>query len=185
MRPSAVRSLILGLALTCAGSVFAQAGPLSVSVSAQPPAPVPVRDAAWKLLAGYQLGGGYGLEAALGDGSRQGMSIGGLSAAGDVRMRAWSLAGSHTHSFDRRWSVTGKLGFGSGLADLGRLGIPLGSLTPLPGPLSARTDVLMGLGVGYNTGRGFGLRFEYENYGAAGAPAGARDQWALSLRYSF
>lgn len=181
-----VRWAMAGLALAGATVAFAQTSPLSVSVTTAPPTPsTPARGAAWKLLAGYQLGGGFGLEAAWGEAPRHGLATGGLSAAGDVRMRAWSFSGLTSVALDRRWAVTGKLGFGNGLADLSRLGVHGGTGTLPYGLPGARTDVLWGLGLGYSVGRGFGLRFEYENYSLGGAPAGARDQWAVSLKYSF
>jgi hypothetical protein len=180
-----VRWLMTGVALAGAGSAFAQTGPVTLSVTTPPPAAsTPTRGAAWKLLAGYQLGGGFGLEAAWGDAPRHGV-ISGLSAAGDVRMRAWSFSGLTSYPLDRRWAVTGKVGVGSSLSDLSRLGVHGGVGGLAYGAPGNRTDVLWGLGLGYSVGRGFGLRFEYENYSLGGTPSGARDQWAVSLKYSF
>ena len=147
------------------------------------------RGAAWKLLAGYQFSQTFGLEAAYGDLGRYGFASGvpGLSAAGDVRMRAWSLAGTSSLALGKSWSVTGKLGVGNKLAELGRVSGPLAG-SPWAGQGAGRSDLVLGLGLGYSVGRGFGLRFEYENFGTAGgAGQGAvkTDQWAVSLKYSF
>ena len=147
------------------------------------------RGAAWKLLAGYQFSQTFGLEAAYGDLGRYGFASGvpGLSAAGDVRMRAWSLAGTSSLALGKSWSVTGKLGVGNKLAELGRVSGPLAG-SPWAGQGAGRSDLVLGLGLGYSVGRGFGLRFEYENFGTAGGAGQGSvktDLWAVSLKYSF
>ena len=59
-------------------------------------------------------------------------------------------------------------------------------LTITPAGGAGRSDLFLGLGVGYSAGRGFGLRFEYENYGVTGLSTGGKsDHWAVNLRYSF
>lgn len=193
------RVLIAGsTALLVAVPAFAQTQPASaptpvmtlVSAEAPPLGGTTVnRDAAWKLLAGYQFSQTFGLEAAYGDLGRYGFASGvpGLSAAGDVRMRAWSLAGTSSVALGKSWSVTGKLGVGNKLAELGRVSGPLAA-SPWVGQGAGRSDLMLGLGLGYSVGRGFGLRFEYENFGAAGGSgqgATKADQWAVSLKYSF
>jgi hypothetical protein len=146
------------------------------------------RGAAWKLLAGYQLTHAFGVEAAYGDLGRYGYLSGmpGLSASGDVRMRAWSLAGTGSMPLGAQWSVSGRFGMGNNPADLSRFSNPGWAAAGLVG--TGRSDLFLGLGVGYSTGHSFGLRFEYENYGIA-SPAGAsgtkNDHWAVNLRYSF
>lgn len=186
------------LALLTAVSAFAQTpgalqpAPAVTLVTADPPQPggtAANRVAAWKLLAGYQFSQSFGLEAAYGDLGRYGFASGvpGLSAAGDVRMRAWSLAGTSSLALGKSWSVTGKLGMGNKLAELGRLSSPMAA-SQWGAQSSARSDLMLGLGLGYNVGRGLGLRFEYENFGAVGASSqGAvkADQWAVSLKYTF
>ena len=170
----------------------AQPAPVLTLVTADPPQPggaAANRGAAWKLLAGYQFSETFGLEAAYGDLGRYGFASGvpGLSAVGDVRMRAWSLAGTSSLALGKSWSVTGKLGVGNKLAELGRVNGPL-AVSPWASQNSGRADLMLGLGLGYSVGRGFGLRFEYENYAAAYGPgqgAVKADQWAVSLKYSF
>jgi hypothetical protein len=167
------------------------AGPISMSVygaSPQLPQLPPDRSAAWRLLAGYQFSQHFGFEAAYGDLARYGHAAGGLSALGDVRMRAWSLAGTGSLPLGKTWSLIGKVGVGSNVPDLGRVGSPLGTTTWGSSGLGGRSDTFLGLGLGYSVGRGFGLRFEYENYGALGGLGGngaKGDQWAVSLKYSF
>lgn len=186
------------LALLAATSVFAQtqsvapAPPIVTLVTTDPLPPGGAafnRGAAWKLLAGYQFSPSFGLEAAYGDLGRYGSAYGvpGLSAAGDVRMRAWSLAGTSSVALGKSWSLTGRLGVGHKMAELGRVSGPL-AVSPWGVQGVERSDLLLGLGLGYSVGRGFGLRFEYENFGGVGGagqgPVKA-DQWAVSLKYSF
>ena len=181
-----------GLAVQPTVPVHAQAAPavtLTGTTEAVPAGAATNRGAAWRLLAGYQFSNTFGLEAAYGDLGRYGYASGipGLSALGDVRMRAWSLAGTGNLALGKSWSLTGKVGLGSKQAELGRFGGPFAA-TPWTAQGSARSDLLLGLGLGYSVGRGFGLRFEYENYGAAGAGGNGvakGDQWAVSLKYSF
>ena len=186
------------MALLAATSAFAQAQ----SVAPTPPVvtlvsadPLPQggaavnRGAAWKLLAGYQFSQSFGLEAAYGDLGRYGFASGvpGLSAAGDVRMRAWSLAGTSRVALGKSWSLTGRMGVGNKMAELGRMFGPL-AVSPWGVQGVGRSDLLLGLGLGYSVGRGFGLRFEYENFvgvGGAGQGPVKADQWAVSLKYSF
>ncbi len=186
------------LALLAASSAFAQ----TQSVAPAPPVvgmvtadPLPQggtpanRGAAWKLLAGYQFSQSFGLEAAYGELGRYGFASGvpGLSAAGDVRMRAWSLAGTSSVALGKSWSLTGKLGVGNKMAELGRLSGPL-TVSPWGVHGVGRSDLVLGLGLGYSVGRGFGLRFEYENFGSLGGASQGpvkADQWAVSLKYSF
>lgn len=183
------------LATLPAAPVHAQAAPAAPAVTltgtteAAPAGATSNRGAAWRLLAGYQFSNTFGLEAAYGDLGRYGYASGipGLSALGDVRMRAWSLAGTGNLALGTSWSLTGKVGLGSKQAELGRFGGPLAA-TPWAAQGGTRSDLLLGLGLGYSVGRGFGLRFEYENYGAAGGAGNGvakGDQWAVSLKYSF
>lgn len=182
-----------GLALACiAVPAHAQLTTrATVAPAAEPGAarlPDASRGAAWKLLAGYQLSPAFGLEAAYGDLGRYGYMSGmpGLSAAGDVRMRAWSLAGTGNMALGSQWSLIGKVGLGTNPADLSRFSNPAWAGAGFYG--NGRSDLFLGLGVGYSVGRGFGLRFEYENYGIGGLSSGAgvkSDSWAVNLRYSF
>jgi hypothetical protein len=98
------------------------------------------RGAAWKLLAGYQLNHSFGLEAAYGDLGRYGYLSGmpGLSASGDVRMRAWSLAGTSNLPIGAQWSVTGKLGMGNNPADLLRFSNPAWAAAGAAGELALK-----------------------------------------------
>jgi hypothetical protein len=177
------------MAAFCATSAFAQ---LTTRASIVNPELAPgraaenSRGAAWKLLAGYQLSHSFGLEAAYGDLGRYGYLSGmpGLSASGDVRMRAWSLAGTGSLPLGNQWYVTGKVGMGNNPADLSRFSNPAWTAAGAAG--AGRSDLFLGLGVGYAAGRGFGLRFEYENYGVTGVSTGGKsDHWAVNLRYSF
>jgi hypothetical protein len=148
-----------------------------------------VRGNAWKMLAAYQFNHHFGFEAGYRDLGRYDFAsrLAGLSAAGDVRMRAWTLAGTGYLPLNRSWSLSGKVGLGSNATDFSRTnglsGLPAG----IGSAANGRADVMLGLGLGYSLGAGIGLRFDYENFGAAGAgkEAAKSDNWAVSLKYSF
>lgn len=188
-----LHGLVTAAILAATGSTAALAqGALRTGLAAPAVTESPATGArapAWKLLAGYQFTQTFGLEAAYGDLGRYGYLSGvpGLSAAGDVRMRAWSLAGTGSLALGSRWALIGKLGVGANIADPARAAGMVGALPW--GPVGApRSDLYLGLGLGYAVGRGFGLRFEYENFGrgALAADAATRnDHWAVNLRYSF
>ncbi|MBL8382261.1 MAG: outer membrane beta-barrel protein [Burkholderiales bacterium] len=146
------------------------------------------RAPAWRLLGGYAFSPSFGLEAAYADLGRYGYLSGapGLSAAGDVRMRAWSLGGAGQLPLGARWSVTGRVGIGANLSETARAGLQGGA--PWSAIATPRSDLYLGLGLGYSTPRGFGLRFEYQNLGKGGSTGDAAsrsDHWAVNLRYAF
>lgn len=189
-----VRSGLLCVLLAAGGGLaFAQQAPsggVGLRAVDAPSLSRADRGNAWKLIGAHQFSPSFGLEAAYGDLGRYGYASGvtGLSATGNVRMRAWSLAGTGQLALARDWSLSGKVGVGGNLFDLSRVGGPLGPSPWLPNPSIGGADLLLGVGLGYYFGRGFGLRFEYENYGAArlpGSSAPRGDNWAVNLRYSF
>ncbi|MFN0160480.1 MAG: outer membrane beta-barrel protein [Burkholderiales bacterium] len=144
------------------------------------------RQQAWRLLAGYQFTPALGLEAALGDAPRSPVTGLGLSAGGDLRLRSWALSGTGQLPLSQSWSVLGKVGVGSARGDLAATSSLPGAFATLPLGQAPRSDTFMGLGLGYNVSRSFGLRLEYESYGGGlGLNNPRGDNWALSLKYSF
>lgn len=144
------------------------------------------RQQAWRLLAGYQFTPGLGMEAAIGDTPRGPVSGLGLSSGGDLRLRSWALAGTGSLPLSRSWSLLGKVGVGSARGDLAATSSLPGAFAPMPFGQAPRSDTFLGLGLGYNLSRSFGLRLEYESYGGQlGLNNPRGDNWALSLKYSF
>ncbi|MBL8380447.1 MAG: porin family protein [Burkholderiales bacterium] len=194
-----MRNRVLGCLLAaCALPAMAQLAPPATSpagfgsgLSASPGPGLPVqnkenRQQAWRLLAGYQFTPALGLEASLGDAPRSPVTGLGLSAGGDLRLRSWALSGTGQMPLSRSWSVLGKVGVGSARGDLAATSSLPGAFTALPFGQAPRSDTFLGLGLGYNVSRSFGLRLEYESYGGGlGLNNPRGDNWALSLKYSF
>ena len=195
----AVLTALLLLATSPASAQLYAGGGLGYARAAQPNSALGAgaaingrdsRDTSWKLLGGYQFSQAWGLETAYTDLGRFGYSVSvpGATTTGATRLRALSVAGTGTLPLSRSWSLMGKLGLSSNRADAGSTSASFGGLTASISGSANRTDVIYGVGVGYNFDQRFGLRFEYENFGATGRFGGGdvkSDNWALSLKYSF
>lgn len=145
------------------------------------------RNTAVKVYGGYQFTPNWGLEAQLSDLGRFGYNacVGAACGSGSVGLRQWSVAGTATHTFANRYFVFGKLGvtWNQARGDTPCAGAVCGS--SLGGN---RSDLLAGVGVGYQFTRDVAMRLEYEHFGKAVSGNGysARtDSWMASLRYSF
>jgi len=121
------------------------------------------REDSWKLYGGYQFNPTWGIEL--------GYTDLGQYRGGDIV--SYTLAGTGTMPLNERWSLLGKLGAAANRPDA-------------PGT-SDRTDVLVGVGVGYSFNRNLGLRLEYEDFGKvsdSGDSSRGRNL-GLSLKYGF
>ena len=122
-------------------------------------------ETSWKLYGGFQFNPTWGLELGYTDlGSYRGSDI-----------ESWSLAGTGTLPLGERWSLLGKLG-----AAWNR---------PNFAGASNRTDLLVGVGVGYRITRNLGLRLEYEDFGKlSNVSTGNNSRGSnlgLGLKYAF
>lgn len=99
------------------------------------------REDSWKLFGGYQFNRTWGLELGYTD----------LGRYRGADIETWSLAGTGTQPLGERWSVFGKLGAAAN--------------RPHFSGSSRRTDLLVGVGVGYTFTKNIGLNLEYEDYG--------------------
>lgn len=123
------------------------------------------REDSWKLYGGYQFNPTWGAELGYND----------LGRYRGADVESWTLAGTGTMPLNERWSLLGKLGVAMN--------------RPQSAGLSDRTDLLMGLGVGYTLSRNVGLRLEYEDFGKLaknGIGSDSRgNNVSLSLKYMF
>ena len=122
-------------------------------------------ETSWKLYGGYQFSPMWGLEAGYND----------LGRYRGARLSSGTLAGTATMPFGDKWSLLGKLG-----AAFNR---------PRFAGSSNRTDLLLGVGLGYSFTPHVGVRLEYEDFGklsksAVGGDAKGRNV-GLSVKYSF
>ena len=98
--------------------------------------------------------------------------------SGSYKPESWGLAATGTIPLANNFYLMGKLG-----AAFNRLsGSNFGG--------SNKTDLLAGVGVGYNFNANWGIRGEYENFGKIAKDINGGgdikgDDWAVSVKYSF
>jgi opacity protein-like surface antigen len=118
-----------------------------------------------KLLVGYQANQNFGVEVAYND-------FGGYRGA---NAKAWSAALVGTMPVDPHWDIFGKLGATENRTTLAGSG--------------RHSDILAGVGVGYNVNKNVAVRLEYEDFGKLPTDlAGNRwkaTNWGLNVKYSF
>jgi OOP family OmpA-OmpF porin len=146
------------------------------------------RDTSWKLYGGYQFTPNWGLELQYSDLGRfnYNVSAGALSGNGTYKADQWSLAGTGTLPLNQNFYLFGKLGFSAN--HVSSSNVTVGGVT-VTSSSGNKTDLLAGLGAGYNFNKNIGIRLEYENFGKlANVQNGGSikgDNWAVSLKYSF
>lgn len=95
-----------------------------------------------------------------------GAPINGVGMTSDARAYQWGLSGTGTFPIADKWFARGKLGVSSNHVDdsngvvTGPGGTALFSISS-----SSKTDVLAGIGIGYEWSRNFKTRLEYEYFG--------------------
>lgn len=123
------------------------------------------REDSWKLYGGYQFNPTWGAEFGYND----------LGQYGGADVEAWTLAGTGTMPLNQQWSLLGKLGVASNRPQYAGAG--------------DRTDLYVGLGVGYSLSRNLGLRLEYEDFGKLSknglGPNSRGNNTSLSMKYMF
>ena len=145
------------------------------------------RSTSFKLYGGYQFTPHWGLELQYADLGRFGYTgcAGAICGTGSARASQWSLAGTGTMQMSNNYYLLAKLGvtqndsrggnFCAGATCAGSIG-------------GNRSDLLVGVGIGYNFTPRISMRLEYEHFGkiVSGNGLSARgDNWAASLRYAF
>lgn len=145
------------------------------------------RSTSFKLLGGYQFTPNWGLEMQFADLGRVGYSAcnGAVCGSGNAALRQWSMAAVGTLPLSNNYYLMAKLG---ATRNQVRGGDFCAGAVCASGAGSSRSDLLSGIGIGYNFSPRVSLRLEYENFGRliAGNGFAARgDNWAATLRYSF
>ncbi len=143
----------------------------------------------WKLYGGYQFTPIWGVEVQYSDlGTRSGNMAFTGAVVGNAKLTTstasqWGIAGTGTLPINNDFYLMGKLGATSNST---------GDLTATVGTTSAtakgtsNTDLLAGVGAGYNFTKNLGVRLEYENFGKLGSGSSIRaDNWSISLKASF
>lgn len=119
----------------------------------------------YKIFGGMQVAQNFGAELAYND-------FGGYRGQ---RADSWSLAGTATMPLDKNWDIFGKLG-------ATRNHIKFGSS-------SHHTDLLAGVGIGYNFTPNVSVRLEYEDFGKLPTDVNGNKMkvtnWGLNAKFSF
>jgi OOP family OmpA-OmpF porin len=147
------------------------------------------RDTSFKLFGGYQFTPNWGIEGQYSDLGRYDYTVSqaGASGNGTYRVDQWSLAGTGTLPLSNNFYLMAKLGVSSNHVRASSVCVPLGCASSSSG---SKSDLLAGIGAGYNFNKNIGVRVEYENFGkmanvANGGGSVKGENWAVSLKYSF
>ena len=133
------------------------------------------REASGKIFGGYQFTPNWGIEGQYVYLGKYDFSSAG--GGGSYKPESWGMAATGTIPLANNFYLMGKLG-----AAFNRL-----SDSNFGG--DNKTDVLAGVGVGYNFNANWGIRVEYENFGKITKNNNGGDikgeNWAVSAKYSF
>ena len=147
----------------------------------------------WKLYGGYQFTPTWGLEAQyanLGNRSVPFTFSGAVVGTGTASARAqqFSLAATGTLPLSNNFYLMGKLG--ASRNSIGTISGSVGTVSFTSNGTN-KTDLLAGVGVGYNFNKNWGARVEYENFGKFSSNGGVNgnaikaDNWSISVKYAF
>ena len=150
-------------------------------------------DTSAKVFGGYQFTPNWGLEAQYVHLGKTDFSISsnvpGVTGSGSYKAESWGIAATGTLPLPNNFYLMGKLGAafnrveGGNYCATGPGGTACGNLGN-----ERKTDLLAGLGVGYNFNPKLGIRLEYENFGKMSKGNGGdikAENWAVNLKYSF
>jgi len=146
------------------------------------------RDTSYKIYGGYQFTPNWGLEMQYADLGRFKYTLSqvGASADGTYRADQWSVAGTGTLPLSNNFYLMGKLGFSSNHVSMSSSCVPAGCMTNGNG---RKTDLLAGIGAGYNFNKNWGVRVEYENFGKMSKTSNIGDikgdNWSVNVQYAF
>jgi OOP family OmpA-OmpF porin len=122
-------------------------------------------ETSYKLYGGFQFNPTWGMEVAYND----------LGRYRGANIDSWSIAGTGTMPLGENWSLLGKLGATSN--------------RPKFTGASNKTDLLLGVGIGYSMTKNLGVRLEYEDFGKLSKSSAGGDSsgsnLGLSVKYTF
>ena len=147
----------------------------------------------YKLYGGYQFTPTWGLEAQYSDLGNRSASFafsGAVVGTGALSARAqqFSLAATGTLPISNNFYLMGKLG--ASRNSICTVSASAGGAT-ITSNGSNKTDLLAGVGVGYNFNKNWGARVEYENFGKFSSNGGINgnaikaDNLSISVKYTF
>ena len=149
------------------------------------------RQTSGKIYGGYQFTQNWGIEAQYTDLGRYNYTLtsGAASDTGSAKAKQWGIAGTGTLPLSNNFYLMAKLGLSANRVSLTPTSVTSGGVTTTVGGNGSKTDLLAGIGAGYNFDKNIGLRVEYENFGKmANITNGGTikgDNFSVSLRYSF
>lgn len=149
-----------------------------------------------KILGGWQITPHWGVEAQYVWLGKTDFSITtnvpGVGGSGSYRAESFGVAATGTLPIANNFYLMGKLGAAFNRVRGGNACVTAGVVTSCSNlGNDNKTDLLAGVGAGYNFNPHWGLRLEYENFGKMTKNNGGNggsvkgDNWALSVKYSF
>jgi OOP family OmpA-OmpF porin len=170
------------------GSASASSGAVTVTTQGTDD-----HDTSAKVYGGYQFTPNWGLEVQYAWLGKYDFNISsnvpGVTGRGNYKAESWGVAATGTLPLSNNFYLMGKLGAAFNKVDGGNFcasgpgGTACGNLGS-----DRKTDLLAGVGVGYNFNPKLGVRVEYENFGKMSKDNGGNikgENWAVSLKYSF
>lgn len=148
----------------------------------------------WKLFAGYRFNQYFGVEGSYVNFGKFKYDYSGrfltapMTASVEYKVYSWNLAGVARYPFGQGFSVQAKLGAAFTNAE-NDLSVNIAGIGTSESPSKRKTNLLWGLGAGYDFNPRLGVLLEYENFGTAGNAdeTGRMDVslWSASLIYKF
>jgi opacity protein-like surface antigen len=142
-----------------------------------------------QVFGGYQFDETWGIQIQYTDLGKRSGTIhynGASGSTGDVKANEWGIAGTATFPFYEQWFAKAKLGVSENHLD--GFSTTVGGVKFSTGD-NNHTDVLAGIGVGYQWTKNFSSRLEYEYYGkfetSGGNSSGKGSNIGLRMQYNF
>jgi OOP family OmpA-OmpF porin len=148
----------------------------------------------WKLYGGYQFTPNWGIEAQyvnLGNYNYNIVTnVPGVSGTGSYKANSFGVAGTGTLPLSSDFYLFGKLGVAFNNVKGGNTCLSSGTLSVCQNSGNGnKSDLLAGIGIGYNFNKNIGVRVEYEDMGKLSKVDNGSsikgNNWAVSLKYSF
>ncbi|HEX4327614.1 MAG TPA: outer membrane beta-barrel protein [Burkholderiales bacterium] len=146
-----------------------------------------------KVFGGYQFTPNWGVEGQyvyLGKTNVNVTSNFPVTGSGSYQSESWGLAATGTLPLPNNFFLMGKLGAAFNRVDnINGCASGAGTTVCLTGNNQHKTDLLAGVGGGYNFNAHWGIRLEYENFGKMTKSGNGTDikgeNWAVNVKYAF